>query len=818
MRRLPTGTVTFLFTDIEGSTRLLGELGDTAYAETLAEHRRALREAFANHGGVEVGTPGDAFFVAFATAGDAVGAAAEAQRALAAGPVRVRMGIHTGAPLVREGDYVGIDVHRAARVGAAGHGGQVLISRATAERLDPAVELRDLGDHRLKDLMEAERLYQLGNVEFPPLKTLYQTNLPVQPFPLIGRGRELAELLELLSEARLVTLTGPGGAGKTRLAMHAAAEVIETYPDGVWWVGLAALRDPGLVEPTIAQVLGARDGLAEHLRSRRTLLLLDNFEQLLAAAPRIGALLAEAPDAKVLATSRERLGLAAEREYAVPPMASAEAVALFAARAQQLRPSFEPDATVSEICRRLDGLPLAVELAAARVKLLSPEQILCRLDRRLDLLTTGARDAPARQRTLRATIEWSYDLLEATEKKLFARLATFAGSFDLEAADDVAEVDLDILGSLVDKSLLRAAHDGRFFMLETIREFALERLYLSGESDRLRRRHANWFVAQAEEMAPGLTGPDQAACLARLTDDHDNLRAALHWAASDGEDETLLRLTGVLFRFWYMRGLLDEGRMRLDQALATAAGPAALRERALFGATLIAHRQGDVAAAQGYATERLELCRQLDDSSRTASALIGLGLVAEMEDDYARANAAFDEARLEAVNARDEWTEAIATMNLSDIALLRGEPERAAALAQGATSSFRELGDRAMVSKALSNVAIAEVERGELERGQSAFAEGLRLSIEMDDSESLIWHLEGIAAVAALRGDLERAATMAGLSGAVRAETGFAPQPSQDLVLQHVRRVVDPETLSAARERAGALTHEEIVAQALELL
>jgi hypothetical protein len=307
MPPLPSGTVTFLFTDIEGSTRLLQELGAEAYAEKLAEHRRVLRESFARHGGVEVDTEGDAFFVVFARAEDAVTAAAEAQQTLAAGPVRVRMGVHTGIPIIRDADYVGVDVHRAARIVAAGHGGQVVISQATAALLDPKVEVRDLGEHRLKDLREPERLYQLGGGEFPPLKTLYRANLPIQPGPLIGRKRELADVLELLSVTRLVTLTGPGGTGKTRLALQAAAELVEDYRDGVWWVAMAALRDPELVETTIAQVIGARNGLAEHLRPRRALLLLDNLEQVLPASVRIAGLLADAPRVTVLATSRERL-------------------------------------------------------------------------------------------------------------------------------------------------------------------------------------------------------------------------------------------------------------------------------------------------------------------------------------------------------------------------------------------------------------------------------------------------------------------------------------------------------------------------------
>jgi len=394
---LPHGTVTLLFTDIEGSTRLLQELGDE-YADVLADHRHTLREEFVRHGGVEVGTAGDAFFVAFARASDALAAAA-GREALANGPIRVRMGLHTGEPTVTEEGYVGIDVHRAARIAAAGHGGQILVSQATRD-LAGADRLRDLGLHRLKDLAVAERLYQLDDDEFPPLKTVDQTNLPVQPTPFVGRERELAEVLALLDVHRIVTLTGPGGSGKTRLALQAAAESVEQYGDGVWFVSLAAVRDPQLIEPTIARVVGGPDDLHAFLTGKRTLLVLDNLEQLLPDAAAIVARI----DARVLATSRSRLNVAAEQEFPVPALPLDDAAALFTQRARHLEPGFEPDAAVRQIAQRLDGLPLALELAASRVKVLTPGQILERLGRSLDLLTSGAQDAPERQRTLRGTV------------------------------------------------------------------------------------------------------------------------------------------------------------------------------------------------------------------------------------------------------------------------------------------------------------------------------------------------------------------------------------------------------------------------------
>jgi class 3 adenylate cyclase len=407
VRQLPSGTVTFLFTDIEGSTRLLHELGER-YADVLAEHRRVLREAFSRHGGVEVDTQGDAFFVAFARAGDAVAAAGEAQDALATGPVRVRIGVHTGEPVVTEEGYVGTDVHRGARIMGAGHGGQVLLSETTRQLLDTTEELRELGDHRLKDLTAPQRLYQLGDGDFPPLRTLYRTNLPIQPTPLVGRERELEEAGALVRSHRLLTLTGPGGSGKTRLALQLAAEAVEQFPDGAFWVPLQAIRDPALVERAIGTSVGADDGLIEYVANKRLLMLLDNFEQVIEAAPTISSLLAGTPNANVLVTSREPLHVESEQRYPVEPLPEDDAAVLFVERARAVAPGFPPAAAVGEICRRLDGLPLAIELAAARVALLDPDELLARLDRRLPLLASRSRDVPARQRTLRATIEWSY--------------------------------------------------------------------------------------------------------------------------------------------------------------------------------------------------------------------------------------------------------------------------------------------------------------------------------------------------------------------------------------------------------------------------
>ena len=570
MRELPRGAVTFVFTDIEGSTRLLHELGDQ-YSRALAEHRRILRRAFEHHGGVEVDTQGDAFFFAFPSAAEAVEAAAAGQAALEAGPVRVRMGVHTGQPEVTDEGYVGLDVHLGARVAAAGHGGQVLLSKATKELVDG--EVSDLGEHRLKDFDESVWLFQLGNGAFPPLKTVSNTNLPRPASSFVGREREKAAVVSLFRDgARLVTLTGPGGSGKTRLALEAAAELVPELANGVFWVGLAPLRDPSLVAQTIGQTIGAKSGLVEHLGERELLLLLDNFEQVVEAASELASIVEACPNLRLLVTSRELLRVRGEVAYPVQPLNEVEAVALFRARA-----GLECNEMVTELCRRIDNLPLAVELAAARTAALTPQQILERLSERLDLLK-GGRDADPRQRTLRATIEWSYELLPGDEQRSFARLAVFAGGATLDAALDICEADLETLQSLVEKSLLRLAH-GRFWMLETIRDFAGERLLERGEGELLRGRHAGWYVELAGRLELQLRYGEPEAT-ASVTAELDNMRAGLEWLVGRGNVAEAIRLLDGLWYFWITRGLVTEG-LRWANWAAAEAGNAPPADRAL---------------------------------------------------------------------------------------------------------------------------------------------------------------------------------------------------------------------------------------------
>ncbi|HEX4745961.1 MAG TPA: adenylate/guanylate cyclase domain-containing protein [Gaiellaceae bacterium] len=542
---LPTGTVTFLFTDVEGSTALLERLGADAYAVALVRHREIVREALAQHGGVEVDTQGDAFFCAFGSARAAVACAAEIQQQLASTEIRVRMGLHTGEAVVVDRHYVGMDVHRAARIAACGHGGQVVLSPPTVALLEADVELRELGTHRLKDLAAPIVIHQLGHDEFPPLRTLYRTNLPVPATPFLGREGELAELVAIASEpgVRALTLTGPGGTGKTRLALQLAAELADAYPDGVWWVPLAPLRGGELIASAVASALGLEESgrspaeaITESLARQRALLLLDNCEHVVAAAAEVvSAIVGRCSDVLVVVTSREPLAVGGEHVYSVLPLDVGDSFELFHARARAAGAQLDRDATraaVTELCARLDHLPLAVELAAARAPVLPPAALLERLATRLDSLA-GPRDAEERQRTLRSTIAWSCDLLDESERVLFRRFGVFVGGASLSAIEHVCEADLEDLFSLVAKSLVRQATtdegEPRYWMLETVREFAVDELEASGTLASTRDGHAAWY-AQFSRSRGALEVLAAGEHLPRLEPDVPNLRAALEHA------------------------------------------------------------------------------------------------------------------------------------------------------------------------------------------------------------------------------------------------------------------------------------------------
>jgi predicted ATPase/class 3 adenylate cyclase len=696
----PTGTVTFLFTDIEGSTAMW-ERSPQAMQAALARHDELLRLAIEQHGGYVFKTVGDAFCCAFPTALDALEAALEAQRLLLkerwaeSDPLKVRMALHMGAAEERDGDYFGPPVNRVARLLSAAHGGQVLLSLPTHEmvrdQLPAGMSLAELGEHRLKDLFRPERVFQLLApglpVEFPPLRTLdaYRNNLPLQPTPLIGREKEVAEVCDLLrgEETRLLTLTGPGGIGKTRVALQAAADLLEDFPDGTFFVPLATVTETELLLPAVAETLGVREtgeqllheSLKDYLSERRMFLLLDNFEQVLGAAPAVTELLAAAPDLKVLATSRAPLGLYGEHEFPIPPLTlpdlkrppslerltQYEAVGLFVERAQAVKPDFsitnESAPAVAEICVRLDGLPLAIELAAARIKMLPPKAMLQRLGSRLKLLTGGARDLPERQRTLRSTIEWSYALLDEGEQLLFARLAVFSGGRILEAIEAICDAEGDLpmdvfegVSSLLDKSLL-AQEEGpngepRFVMLETIHEFAREKLGESPDAEEIKRLHAEYFLTLAEEAHPELRGPHQLEWLERLEAEHDNMRAALSWALERKETEVALRLGGALSWFWSLRGYPSEGRRWLEEALAMdGRGSPEVRAMALAGVGELALDQGDLDRAQEVYQQGLVLLANEGMEAREAKLLLlgMLGWVALEREELGQAQQLFEE-------------------------------------------------------------------------------------------------------------------------------------------------------------------------------
>jgi predicted ATPase/class 3 adenylate cyclase len=723
---LPSGTVTFLFTDVEGSTRLLHERGAEAYAEALAEHRRVIRDACAVEGGVEVDTQGDAFFFAFPTAPGAIAAASAFTEALSTGPIQVRVGLHTGTPLLTEDGYVGHDVHRAARIAAVGHGGQVLVSSSTAPLV--ALALRDLGEHRLKDLSAPERVYQLGDGEFPGLKSLYRTNLPVPATPFLGRETELGEVCELLErdDVRLLTLTGAGGSGKTRLALQSAGALADLYPAGVYWVPLAPLRDPQLVLQGAAQAVGADDGLAEHITDKHLLLLLDNFEHLTEAATDAAALLATCPNLALLVTSREPLHVSGEQEYPVPPLVLAEAVDFFTARARAIKPAFAPGDAVPEICRRLDDLPLALELAAARVKALSADQILRRLEQRLPLLTGGARDQPERQRTLRATIEWSYELLEPQEQQLFARLAVFRGGCTLDAAEDVADADLDTIQSLVDKSLLRN-NDERYWMLETIREYALERLEASREADEIRRRHAEHFLALAKAAEPHLRKQTDE-WLDRIEAEHDNLRGALDRLEATGNSKLVLELAAAMCWFWNFRGYLVEGRLRVESALAGDSRPTSARATALTLAADFALDTGDHATSHLRAEEAVALHRELGDVWGAAYSLVSLGLShGVVRSDWNAARHCFEEGVQLFHEVGDEHEELEAARRLAWSHEQLGDLERSRALHEDNVRRARATGDRFVEARSLGVLGTFLLDEGRVDDAVPLLEESYRL-------------------------------------------------------------------------------------------
>jgi len=828
--KLPAGTVTFLFTDIEGSTRLLQHLGDR-YTEVLSAYREILRNSATKFGGQEVDTAGDATFFAFPRVTDAVTAAVDAQRTITkhawpeGTPVRSRMGIHTGQPLTSEGDYVGIDVHRAARICEAAHGGQIIVSDATRivlEQTPPeAVTLKSMGEHRLKDLLRPERLFQVTHPDlresFPPLRTLdaHPHNLPPQPTPLIGREAELDQTrAALLDEGvRLLTLTGPGGTGKTRLALQLAAQVIDRFRHGAFFVPLAHISDPEMVVPSVAQALGVNEtpgrpllhNLQEYLRDKQTLLVLDNLEQLTQTSFVVDRLLSASAEIKIIATSRERLRSSWEHEFAVPmlevpqdwkgdldALSRNSSIALFMNRCRSVQRDFsltsENAEAVAAICARLEGLPLAIELAAARIRILSAQEIATRLHDQFRLLRGGPRDAPERHQSLQAAISWSYELLTAEERTLFRRLAIFRGGFALESAEAIGgdgEIDvLDGLSSLIDKSLLRRSTvpsgATRFLMLETIREYGVERLTAEDELSEIKTAHARHFADLADHLEEHLVDPEEEGWPQRLGRDLENLRAAVEWSLQI-DDSSAARLGTGFGWLMYLRGYLTEGHTRVTQILEKSGDDPHL---------------GDFDKAQGWLEGGLRLFLEHGDAKRQAGVTAFLGHVARSRGDIDEANRLYHSALETYRGVGNETGVAWALHDLGLAARDRGQDDEARALHEQSLALFRKLGYRWGMAWALWNLGVVAHRRGDDSTARDHFRESLELYRVLDDRRGIAQCLEGFAAVIFVAGRPADATRLLAAADALRAGLGaplaLSDRREYDRTLEGLKAALNP--------------------------
>jgi predicted ATPase len=878
MPELLTGTVTFLFTDIEGSTLLVRSQGD-AWPGLLERHQALLRAAFAAHDGSEVGTEGDSFFVAFPAAPGAVAAAVEAQKALAAEPwpddavIRVRMGMHTGEATFSAKTYAGLHVHRASRVAGVAHGGQVLLSGATRALLDDlpdGVALRDLGEHRLKDIEQPEHLWQLVidglASEFPAIRSLdaVPNNLPKRLTTFLGREREIGEVEDLLERSRLLTLSGPGGTGKTRLSLEVAARSLARHPDGVYFVELASISEPDLVLPTIAMALGlpdrggrpSLDRVVDYVGDQRMLLVLDNFEQVIEAAAAVADLLEACPNVTFLVSSRIVLRISGEQEYLVPPLglpdparlpsleqlSQYESVALFIERARAVRPEFEVTnenaPAVAEICVRLDGLPLAIELAAARIRILTPQAMLGRLGDRLGLLAGGSRDLPARQQTLRGAIAWSHDLLDERDRALFSDLAVFVGGAGLEVIERVAGEGADAvdgLGSLVEKSLVRQREgvggEPRFLMLETIREFAIEQATIAGRWPALRAAHAEAYLEFADRVGPMAMSAEKREWLDRLEEEHDNLRAAIAWALETGDAAKALRIGARLWRFWQMRGYLAEGLERVTAALdlPTSHDHPQLRADALDAAAGLAYWMADAERSRTLYQEEIDARRALGDRPGLAEALYSISFTWSIldlrRDDFAaHSKSVIDEALEiytelgdEAGIGRCEWA-------LANLAYGTNDTEGAIHHATHAREVFVRTGDTFMVGWASFTIALGALALDQApggprpeRRAEAArlLSETLAIFSEAQDVSGYTLVLDTIAMIAYRDGDLERAARLTGAVRSLERTTGTGLNWWNREVLEFAPDdAFDAPELAALVAEGEALLPEEAVAYA----
>ena len=871
MTDLPTGTVTFLFTDIQGSTRLLHALGD-GFGELLNQHHRILRDVLARHGGVEVGTEGDAFFVAFETVTDAANAAAQMQRALAEHRDRsgielwVRMGLHTGEAQLVGDNYGGLDVHRAARISAAAHGGQVLLSAATAHqvqhasRLDSGVRLLDLGQFRLKDLAESEQLFQLCieglATDFPPPTALGNPlHLPPDLDEFIARRREIQDIRSLLTDNRLVTLTGPGGTGKTRLAVEVGRMSAADFPDGIFFVGLAAIVDSELVPSTVAGALSLREEgarpvietVADYLKHKQVLLILDNFEQVVEAAPVVSDLLRAAPGLKAIVTSRVSLLVGGEHEYLVPPMSlpdperlpvvdvlsEYESIDLFLQRARSVKPDFDLTddnaPVIAAICVRLDGLPLAIELAAARARLLSPREILTRLDRSLSLLSKPGRDIPQRQRTLMDAIGWSYELLDSEHQTLFRNLGIFRGGWTLEDAESVANpggtlgIDvIDGLESLVSSSLVRAWNPNesqtRFIMLKTIREYAVNSLADNGELETLRKVHAGYFANLARAAEPEIFKNEQY-WPDRLDLEHDNLRAALRHFIDAGEIQQGLAMASRLWRFWQLRSHLAEGLAWLSELLADSRSKddAAARAAALIAAGGLTYWQNDFPATRLHNEEALDTFESIGDRGGIAEALYNIGFLHLIEGDTKRSREIHERSLTIFGQLEDDLNVAYAKWGLAMSDLRDRKLDEAAHLAREALETFEA--HRDWYGKSLGDFVLLQVARiaGNYDQALALLQDGLEEPESQKDPATMSSLLELLADTEIATGRPRRGLKLAGAAARMRAEYGGgAPPPLLDLDDPRalVAGVLSEETIESFWAEGQQMSFGEILAYA----
>ncbi len=894
------GTLTFLFSDIEGSTRIEQAIGTSAYAAVLERHRELLRAAFSTHGGVEQGTEGDSFFVVFGSAREALAAAVDGQRALQAeawpadGDVRVRMGLHAGEATGSGGTLVGLDINRAARIAAAGHGGQIVVSDTVRSLVGAGVPdgvgLRALGSHRLKDLGEPQALAQVTAeglaANFPPLRSIdaRPNNLPTQLTSFVGREAELAEAGALLTKNRLVTLTGPGGTGKTRLSLQVAANAAEAYPDGIFFVPLETIREPALVAATLAAVVGieaarrsADEVLREWLADKRVLFVLDNFEQVIGASPLIAELLRAAPGLSVLVTSRSALRVSGEQEYPVPGLPTPpdpsqmtalqraqagagagfldlaalntyEAVRLFIARARAVKPGFQVNnenaPAVAAICARLHGMPLAIELAAARVKLLTPDAILARLEHQLNLLAAGSRDLPERQQTLRGAIAWSYEILDEPCRRLLDRLAVFAGGIDLDAAEavcgpasELGQEVVDGLISLADQSLIRTIESGdqtRFEMLDTILEFAAEMLDGQGERAEIERRHAAWYLGFTTRGAAELNGDNQRAWLERFELAHNNIRAAMDRAVAAGDAQTAITIAFNTWRFWQKRGHLYEARRRLDAMAATdwSRRDPVLRARLMEALGGVAWWQGDIATMRPAYLETVEIWRSMDNAAEIANALYNYSFAFTVPevvtnapvdtDPTGEGRAALQEALDIYRSIGDEMGEANVLWGMGNMSYFQSGVDSGAAQFAEALVKFRRVGDRTMEAWAEAMVGGALLRLGQLDESRDNLHHALRHFYDASDTAGVTLIFDDLSSLASARNDLERAARLWGAARNLTATTGtglatLVDDANVTQTRKNVRNELAPEVLTALAREGAAMTLDEIVAYALEI-